>query len=379
MSLTEKKIVAVILAAVVVVLLVSQAVAGDRDNLRVYSAGEWSSSVVARVNISVSPTDIIVVKPDDADTGANPYFTVRLAISISKCESDFYAKINGITYSGAQYEYITWQRTDTSIPMTPHGCVLASDVDAPKLYTWYADFTFPAADMSTDCLTITLNLLSGKSLEASSVSSFSVPVNISYVSGLSIESAIEAGEGVQNRELYTPESLAVLDGAIESARIVLHNYASAEESDITAAVDAVYDAIAALSYKPADYSRIEALKLTIPELSMYSELSVTALNTVLEAIDYNKNITQQGEVDAYGYALEIAINGLYPAQFKLIASEELAIDEASRTVTVTQEQKSRLSSILTASAGAVRVYADTVEIVYNGDVVKTYSVTVRAA
>lgn len=74
---------------------------------------------------------------------------------------------------------------------------------------------------------------------------------------------------------------------------------------------AIEDALKNLVFKGADYAEVEKAKSQIPEdLSVYTDASVSALQEVLNAVDYCKNITEQATVDGYAKAILEAVNGL---------------------------------------------------------------------
>ena len=74
---------------------------------------------------------------------------------------------------------------------------------------------------------------------------------------------------------------------------------------------AIEDALKNLVFKPADYAEVEKAKAQIPEdLSVYTDGSVSALQEVLNSVDYSLNITQQATVDGYAQAIIDAVNAL---------------------------------------------------------------------
>ena len=67
----------------------------------------------------------------------------------------------------------------------------------------------------------------------------------------------------------------------------------------------------AMTYRPADYTDVDAALAKIPEdLTRYTDASVEKLNQAKDAVVRDKNITEQAEVDAMAKAIEHAINGL---------------------------------------------------------------------
>ena len=74
---------------------------------------------------------------------------------------------------------------------------------------------------------------------------------------------------------------------------------------------AIENAIAALTYKSADYSKVEEAIAKIPaDLSLYTDATVKALNDAKNAVVRGKNITEQETVDAMAKAINDAVSAL---------------------------------------------------------------------
>lgn len=97
-----------------------------------------------------------------------------------------------------------------------------------------------------------------------------------------------------------------------------------EQDIVDAQTKAILDAIAALKLKPADYVLVQAAIGNIPkDLSPYTPESVEALQTAVDSVDYNLDITKQSEVDAYADNINKAIEnlekeGFFTRLFRLI-------------------------------------------------------------
>lgn len=84
-----------------------------------------------------------------------------------------------------------------------------------------------------------------------------------------------------------------------------------EQSIVDGYATAIENAMTALEYKDADYSKVDAAIDKIPaDLSIYTDTTVKTLNDAKNAVIRGKNITEQAIVDAYVSAIENAINGL---------------------------------------------------------------------
>lgn len=125
--------------------------------------------------------------------------------------------------------------------------------------------------------------------------------------------------------LYTDASRQALEDAIKAVR---RGLLEEEQATVDAMAKAIIDAIAALVYKPADYSRVEAAKLLLPDdLSIYTDESVKALNDALDAVVDGALITEQAKVDAWANAILDAIAGL-----KLKPADYSELDALLKTV-----------------------------------------------
>ena len=99
--------------------------------------------------------------------------------------------------------------------------------------------------------------------------------------------------------------------AVEAAvNAVDRNKKIAEQSEVDAMAKAIEDAIAALQYKDADYTAVDAAieKASALKESDYKDFS--AVKAALDAVVRGKNITEQSEVDAMAKAIDDAIAAL---------------------------------------------------------------------
>lgn len=119
-----------------------------------------------------------------------------------------------------------------------------------------------------------------------------------------------------DRTLYTPESLTELDKALA---VVDYNLTIDKQSQVAEWTAAIESAMENLEYLPADYSAVEAelAKANALDRRYYSEISLIALDTAVNAVDYSLNITEQAEANAYAQAIADAINALEYASIVL--------------------------------------------------------------
>ena len=109
-----------------------------------------------------------------------------------------------------------------------------------------------------------------------------------------------------DRSLYA--DLSALD---EALAVDVSGKNITEQTEVDAQTQAILNAISALVYKSADYSEVEKAIASIPEdLSVYTDESASALQEILNTVDYSLNIMEQETVDGYAKAITDAVNSL---------------------------------------------------------------------
>ena len=99
--------------------------------------------------------------------------------------------------------------------------------------------------------------------------------------------------------------------AVETAvNAVVRDKNITEQSEVDAMVKAIEDAIAALQYKDADYTKVDAAIAKANALNKDNYKDFSAVETAVNAVVRDKNITEQSEVDAMAQAIENAIAAL---------------------------------------------------------------------
>ena len=108
--------------------------------------------------------------------------------------------------------------------------------------------------------------------------------------------------------VYTDETVAALNTARAN---VVKGKVIAKQSEVDAWATAIEDAVVALEYKSADYTKVDAALAKVPsDVNGYTDASVAALNAAIAAVDRTKNITEQTAVDAMATAIDNAIASL---------------------------------------------------------------------
>ena len=99
--------------------------------------------------------------------------------------------------------------------------------------------------------------------------------------------------------------------AVETAvNAVVRDKNITEQSEVDAMAQAIEDAIAALQYKDADYTKVDAAIAKANALNKDEYKDFTAVEAAVNAVVRDKNITEQSEVDAMAKAIEDAIAAL---------------------------------------------------------------------
>ena len=101
--------------------------------------------------------------------------------------------------------------------------------------------------------------------------------------------------------------------AVETAvNVVARDKNITEQSEVDAMAKDIEDAIAALHYKDADYTKVDAAIAKANALKKDDYKDFSAVEVAVNAVARGKDITKQTEVDAMAKAIEDAITGLVP-------------------------------------------------------------------
>ena len=119
-----------------------------------------------------------------------------------------------------------------------------------------------------------------------------------------VEAAIARATALDS-SLYTNYS-AVED----SINAVDRTKSKAKQTEVNAMAKAIEDAVSALQYKGADYTKVDAAIAKANALNKDNYKDFSAVEAAVKAVVRDKNITEQSEVDAMAKAIEDAITGL---------------------------------------------------------------------
>lgn len=128
-----------------------------------------------------------------------------------------------------------------------------------------------------------------------------------------VDAAIGEFEAIPDTSIYTDDSVAAVEEAIEAVvRGLNENF----QSTVDAMADAINDAIDNLvlkTYGPADYSAVDAAIAAfeaITDTSIYTDESVAAVEAAIAAVERGLDEREQSRVDAMAKAINDAINAL---------------------------------------------------------------------
>lgn len=131
-----------------------------------------------------------------------------------------------------------------------------------------------------------------------------------------------------NRNIYSDETLTELDAAVSAVNLNAENLSQAQVDEWE---NAINSAISNLKYKPADYYAVETAQKRAENLnrSLYTAESLTLLDSALNSVEENLDITNQSKVNSIARAINEAIDNLeyLPADYSKV---ETAISESSK-------------------------------------------------
>ncbi len=138
---------------------------------------------------------------------------------------------------------------------------------------------------------------------------------------------------VTDRSLYTNESLEKLDAAVSS---VDYSVTVERQSSVDEYAETIEKAIAALEYKKADYSAVnDALaKANAIDRSVYTAESLAKLDTAIDSVEENLDITNQTKVSSYALAINdaLALLKFRPANFSRLDNAVMNAEMVNRNL-----------------------------------------------
>ena len=108
----------------------------------------------------------------------------------------------------------------------------------------------------------------------------------------------------------TPYTSATVDALQAALKNVMDGKSKSEQAQVDAMAKAIEDAVAALEYKDADYSKVDAAIEKAEALNRDDYQDFSAVDAAIQAVVRGKPITEQAQVDAMAKAIEDTIAAL---------------------------------------------------------------------
>ena len=198
--------------------------------------------------------------------------------------------VAGLTYKAADYTAV-----DAAIKAIP------SDLSV------YTDETVKAVNDAKEAVVRDKNITEQAAVDAMAKAINDAVAKLAYKAAdyTAVDAAIEKANALDKSQY---ENFSAVDAAIAA---VVRDKNITEQAAVDGMAKDINDAIAALKYKPADYTAVEAALKSIPEdMSNYTDESVKAVNDAKDAVVYDKKINEQAAVDAMAKAISDAVANL---------------------------------------------------------------------
>ena len=117
-------------------------------------------------------------------------------------------------------------------------------------------------------------------------------------------------EAIAKANALNKDNYKDFTGVEAAVNTVVRDKNITEQSEVDAMAKAIEDAIAALQYKDADYTKVDAAIAKANALNKNDYKDFSGVEAAVNAVVRGKNITEQSEVDAMAEAIEDAIAAL---------------------------------------------------------------------
>ena len=117
-------------------------------------------------------------------------------------------------------------------------------------------------------------------------------------------------EAIAKAEALNKDNYKDFTGVEAAVNAVVRDKNITEQSEVDAMAKAIEDAIAALQYKDADYTKVDAAIAKANALNKNDYKDFSGVETAVKAVVRGKNVTEQSEVDKMAKTIEDAIAAL---------------------------------------------------------------------
>ena len=204
-------------------------------------------------------------------------------------------EINTLNYQGNNYQIVV--DNDRAFDLS----TLPGNFDVTKTSDWSGgtvNGNMLTVDSDKDTVTYKYDCGKGKSV------TFTLKWQYKDADYTKVNEAIAKANKL-NKDDY--KNFSAVDTAINA---VDRNKNITEQSEVDAMAKAIEDAIAALQYKDANYDKVNEAIVNANKLNKGDYKDFSGVDNAVNAVDRNKNFTEQSEVDAMAKAIEDAIAAL---------------------------------------------------------------------
>ena len=120
----------------------------------------------------------------------------------------------------------------------------------------------------------------------------------------------QVDEAIAKANALNKDNYKDFSGVEAAVNAVVRDKNITEQSEVDAMAKAIEDAIDALQYKDADYTKVDAAIAKANALNKDNYKDFSGVEAAVNAVVRDKNITEQSEVDAMAKAIEDAIDAL---------------------------------------------------------------------
>ena len=153
-------------------------------------------------------------------------------------------------------------------------------------------------------------------------------------------------EAIAKANALNKDNYKDFSGVEAAVNAVVRGKNITEQSEVDAMAKAIEDAIAALQYKGADYTKVDEAIAKANALNKDDYKDFSAVDSAVNAVVRGKNITEQSEVDAMAKAIEDAIAAL---QYK--DADYTKVDKAIAKANVLKKEKPASTKMGTSDKG----------------------------
>ena len=246
-------------------------------------------------------------------------------------EVDAMAKAIEDAIAALQYKYVDYTKVDAAIAKAN---ALKKDE--------YKDFS--AVEAAVNAVVRDKNITEQSEVDAmaKAIEDAIAALQYKYVDYTKVDAAIAKANALKKDEY---KDFSAVEAAVNA---VVRDKNITEQSEVDAMAKAIEDAIAALQYKDADYTKVDAAIAKANALNKNDYKDFSGVEAAVNAVVRGKNITEQGEVDAMAKAIEDAIAAL---QYKYV--DYTKVDAAIAKANALKKDEYKDFSAVEAAVNAV--------------------------